>query len=410
MQEAEDGVTSTLFGKSGEAEITSRPSSMADQCEAEVNIQQSRPAGNEFQYLPPPPSLTQLVRPVSAPPAGSQKTPPNLSEISLDQSQHDQIKKRPSTSRGYRTDRGQYSRGASSGIKQAIVSPLVSTNNTVTTMSSGKFDPSTDTEEDLDDDTMPLEEAETILTSGLSNMEIVTPPSSMATLESPSTSSRVQPQRQAESALSQKSRRSSSSEKKVNFSLTLGSAGLSEIPEITEPVVTEPQVNTMVSNIIQIAKEQCEADLVFNQVNDDEADTVASPGEEVTYTIDDKGDHPSTPITNKEAIPQGTTDDGVIPQISAEVLGEAIATSQLVTKRSSRLSASKSDSKASMIKKGSKLDTQKPGKGASPTKKLVQKPDIKQSPGSKAKKNAVQPSKKKLDSQWKQAILKGMKK
>jgi len=198
------------------------------------------------------------------------------------------------------------------------------------------------------------------------------------------------------------------SEKKVNFSLTPGPAGLSEIPEITEPAVTEPQVNTMVSNIIQIAKEQCEADLVLDTTAiGDEADTVASPGEEIICTTtNDKGDHSSILTTNKEAS-QRTADDVMIPHISSEILGEVIATSQLVTKKSSKLSTS---SKASMIKKGSKLDTQKPRKNATPTKKLAPKPDIKQSPGNKAKKNAVQPSKKKLDSQWKQAILKGMKK
>jgi len=398
-------VTSTLFSKSGEAEMTSQPSSIADQYEAKVNIRHSRQVGNDFQYLPPPPSLTQLVRPVSAPPVAESQRTPNLSEISLDQLQCDQLKKRPSTSRGYRNvDRGPYNRSISSGIKQAIVNPLVSSNSnnkTVTTTSSGKFDPGTDTEEDLDDDTMPLEEADTVLTSGT---EIVTPPSSMATLEGPSTSSRVQPQRQTGLVLSLKPsssrRRSSSSEKKVNFSLTLGPGELPEIPEIAEQAMTEPHVNTMVSNIIQIAKEQCEADLVPDQAvstpTDDEVDTLSvdNAQEEVTNTNYDKGGHPSTLTTNKQGNvvnTQGTINDAVIPQISSEVLDGPIATSQRVIKKFSKLST---DSKASMTKKGSKLDTQK---SASSSKKS-------------GKKNAVQPSKKKLDPQWKQAILKNVKK
>ncbi|XP_065899962.1 uncharacterized protein [Dysidea avara] len=421
LREAEDGVTTTLFGKSGEVEV---PPSVADnefQYGAEVTSQQSRPAGNEFRYLPPPPSLTQLVRPVSAPP--SQRTP-NQSEILLDQSQHDQIKKRPSTSRGYRTaDRGPYIRSTSSGVKQAIVSPLVSsaTNKTVTNVSSGKFDPSTDTEEDLDDDTMPLEEADTILAGGLSNTEIVTPPGSMATLEEPSTSSKIQPQRQTGSALSLKPssslssrRQSSSSEKKVNFSLTLGLAELPGIPEITEP---------------PMAKEQCEADLVPGQaipvdttlVDDeanmtgvDTADEGTPPGEGITNTTDNKGDHPSTLTTNKPdgvVITQSTIDEVMIPQISSEVLGEAvpIATSQLVSKKTSKLSTSKSDSKANVTKKRTKLDTQKPSLNRSTLKPAQKSANTKQSPESKGK-NAVQPSKKKLNSQWKQAILKSMKK
>ena len=209
--------------------------------------------GLSFQYLPPPtPPQTpvvsngyqQYVRPSSAP-VGSQQVM-NSSELSLHQPsfQYDeQLKKRPSSSRGYRADnRGPYSRGTISAQKQtANISPLVNStsalpqqfSNMVKSNSSLVNGPLVN-KEDVDDDTMPLDEAETAL-EGLSDIEMSSLPSS--TSDEPITlRDKIQRHRQgeysvmSESALNPRppipaqrsiptnlSKIKQSSEKKVNF-------------------------------------------------------------------------------------------------------------------------------------------------------------------------------------------------
>lgn len=152
--------------------------------------------GLSFQYLPPPtPPQTpvvssgyqQYVRPSSAP-VGSRQVM-NNSELSLHQPsfQYDeQLKKRPSSSRGYRADnRGPYSRGTLSTPKQtANISPLVNSTSALPQQfsnmvksNSSLVNGSLVNKEDIDDDTMPLDEAETAL-EGLSDIEMSSLPSS----------------------------------------------------------------------------------------------------------------------------------------------------------------------------------------------------------------------------------------
>lgn len=209
--------------------------------------------GLSFQYLPPPtPPQTpvvssgyqQYVRPSSAP-VGSRQVM-NNSELSLNQPSfqyNEQLKKRPSSSRGYRADnRGPYSRGTISTQKQtANISPLVNSTSALPQQfsnmvksNSSLVNGSLVNKEDIDDDTMPLDEAETAL-EGLSDIEMSSLPSS--TSDEPITiRDRIQRHRQgeysvmSESALNPRppipvqrsiptnlSKIKQSSEKKVNF-------------------------------------------------------------------------------------------------------------------------------------------------------------------------------------------------
>ena len=139
--------------------------------------------GLSFQYLPPqPPSLTpadpQCVRPSSAPVKYQQVK--NPSELSLRQSFNEQLKKRPTSSRGHRTtDNGPYSRslrqttmisqsplvsyGSLTGVPQQF-SDLVKSNSSL-------VNGAPICKEDVDDDSMPMDEAEAVL-EGLSDIEI----------------------------------------------------------------------------------------------------------------------------------------------------------------------------------------------------------------------------------------------
>ena len=150
--------------------------------------------GLSFQYLPPPPPQTpvissQYVRPSSAPIRSQQVM--NNSELSLHQPsfQYDeQLKKRPSSSRGYRADnRGPYSRTTSAQKQTANISPLVNSTSALTGMpqqfsnmvrsNSSLVNGPLVNKEDVDDDTMPLDETETGL-EGLSDIEMSSIPSS----------------------------------------------------------------------------------------------------------------------------------------------------------------------------------------------------------------------------------------
>ena len=190
VQEVEDGVTAAMYDKFGQDVDVDN-----DMDDWSLPPQLNR-VGLSFQYLPPPtPPQTpvvssgyqQYVRPSSAP-VGSQQVM-NNSELSLHQPsfQYDeQIKKRPSSSRGYRADnRVPYSRGTTPSPKQtANISPLVNStsalpqqfSNTVKSNSSLVNEPLVNNE-DVDDDSMPLDEPETAL-EGLSDTEMSSLPSS----------------------------------------------------------------------------------------------------------------------------------------------------------------------------------------------------------------------------------------
>lgn len=204
--------------------------------------QPNGPAGASFQYLPPSTQATDDVRPSSAPVRSQQVT--NKSDLLLHQPsfQHDeQHKKRPSSSRGYRSadSRGPQNWTPSNMKQMTNISPLVNSvtsmpqqfNNTLTSSRDLANEPPID-KEDVDDDTMPLDEAETIL-EGLSSNESHV---NMATSDEPvALRNRIPARRQAysvtaESALTPRpiiptlhsiptisGKVKQSSEKKVNF-------------------------------------------------------------------------------------------------------------------------------------------------------------------------------------------------
>ena len=147
--------------------------------------------GQSFQYLPlqpPSPADRQCVRPSSAPVKYQQVK--NPSELSLRQSSfqyNEQLKKRPTSSRGHRpTDKGPYNRslrqttmisqsplvnyGSLTGVPQQL-SDIVKSNSSL-------VNGALISNEDVDDDSMPMDEAETVL-EGLSDIEVS--PSSQST-------------------------------------------------------------------------------------------------------------------------------------------------------------------------------------------------------------------------------------
>ena len=174
--------------------------------------------GLSFQYLPPPPQAPvissgyhQYVNRPSSAPVRSQQVM-NNSELSLHQPsfQYDeQLKKRPSSSRGYRTDnRGPYSRTTSGPKQTANISPLVNStsaltgvpqqfSNTIKSNSNLVNEPLVN-KEDVDDDTMPLDELE-----GLSDIEISSSLQRSASEEPVTIRDKLQRHRQAYSVMSE---------------------------------------------------------------------------------------------------------------------------------------------------------------------------------------------------------------
>lgn len=264
MQEVEGGATTSLFDKA-----------------IDPNISDWSPPlllGLSFQYLPPPPP-TQQVRPTSAQYVRSSSAPvrpQQVKDIPVQSSlQYDeQLRKRPSSSRGYRTvdNRRPYSRATNSSKQKASISPLVNSISAFSDMpqqfmvqsNSNLANELPITKEDVDDDTMPSE-VETIL-DGLSDNEISSPLSSSTSDEPVTTRDKIQPHRlaysvTAESAFTPRltiptqhptsANLAKRSEKKVNF--------IDPAPSASSAGIQESEVGGMIIEIIQRAKEQCES-------------------------------------------------------------------------------------------------------------------------------------------------------
>ena len=259
-----------------------------------------------FQYLPqphPPARVSQDYGQVSVP-VGSQQVTSN-SNLSLHQSSSqfdEQLKKRPSSSRGYRTvdNRGPYSRTTNNSKQTASISPLVNSTSASmagipqqlsnTLRSNSDLVDQLSINADVDDDTMPLEEAETLLESypdveSSSSLDVCSSDVPMAIIRD-----KIQPRRQAfsvtaESALTPRPiipiRRSiptmpaskkHSTEKRVNFMID------------PEPTPSHSAVGNAINRIIQNAKEQCE--VMENEVEHidvvDIADTKAATSADIT--------------------------------------------------------------------------------------------------------------------------------
>ena len=121
------------------------------------------------------------------------------------------------------------------------------------------------TKEDVDDDSMPLEEAEAMMLDGLSDIELSSPLNSSTSDEPVFVRDKIQPRRlaysvTAESALTPRpttirpnlAKVKQSSEKKVNFLIDSVPSGSSPVKE------NEVHVGDMITEVIQKAKEQCE--------------------------------------------------------------------------------------------------------------------------------------------------------
>lgn len=258
--------------------------------------------GQSFQYLSESssqvkPTDVQYVRPRSAP-VRSQRAR-NDSDLSLRQSSFkydDQQRKRPNSSRGYRSidNKGLYNRNSK---QTANISPLVNSTSGIpqqfsnmTTSNSSLANGPLINKEDVDDDTMPFDEPEATL--DCFSDTAISPLNSVALNEPVTTRDEMPARRQSYSVTEETDRNprltiplqhsistnlakaKQSSEKKVNF--MIDSAPSSSVTQ-------ESEVGNMITEIIQNAKQQLDS----NETAEDKCNVsivVTAPEESAVFT------------------------------------------------------------------------------------------------------------------------------